>query len=98
LFDWLLDRDPELKIGMYSSYQDAVISNVVGMSGEENERLLRSTTDQIHQNHPDTFKRYFIQGDSHYISDFYNQVNGITVWDWLDALVNDHTSWKDILE
>ena len=98
LFDWLLNRDPELKIGMYSSYQDAVISNVVGINGEENERLLRSTTDQIHQNHPDTFKRYFIQGDSHCISDFYNQVNGITVWDWLDALVNDHTSWKDILE
>lgn len=98
LFDWLLERDPALKIGMYSSYQDAVVSNVVGMSGAENEGLLRTTTDQIHQNHPDTFKRYFIQGDSHCIADFYNQVNGITVWDWVDALINDRPSWKDMLE
>jgi Pectinacetylesterase len=98
LFDWLLDRDANLKIGMYSSYQDSIVGNVVGMSGAENEGLLRTTTGQIHQNHPETFKRYFIQGDSHCIADFYNQVNGVTVWDWLDALVNDRPGWKDMLE
>jgi hypothetical protein len=98
LFDWLLDRDSNLKIGMYSSYQDAVVSNVVGLSGEENEQLLRVTTGQIHQNNPETFKRYFIQGDSHCIADFYNQVNGVTVWDWFDAFINDRPGWKDMLE
>jgi hypothetical protein len=98
LFDWLLARDSNLKIGMFSSYQDAVVSNVVGMSGVENEQLLRSTTDQFHKNHPETFKRYFIQGDSHCIADFYNQVHGVTVWEWLDALVNDRSGWNDILE
>ncbi len=98
LFDWMLDYDTKLNIGMYSSYQDAVVGNVVGMSGAENEQLLRTATTQIHQNHPDTFKRYFIQGDSHCIADFYNQVDGATVWMWLDALVNDHPGWNDILE
>lgn len=98
LFDWMLDYDARLKIGMYSSYQDAVVSQVVGMSGAENEQLLRATTAQIHQDHPDSFKRYFIQGDSHCIADFYNQVNGVTVWRWLDAFVNDRLGWKDILE
>jgi hypothetical protein len=98
LFDWMLDYDSKLKIGMYTSYQDAVVSQVVGMSGAENEQLLRTTTAQIHQNHPDTFKRYFIQGDSHCIADFYNQVNGVTIWMWLDAFINDHPGWNDILE
>jgi hypothetical protein len=98
LFDWLLARDSNLKIGMFSSYQDSVVSNVVGMSGAENEQLLRSVTDRFHQNHPGTFKRYFIQGDSHCIADFYNQVHGVTVWEWLDALVNDRPGWNDILE
>ncbi len=98
LFDWMLDYDSKLKIGMFTSYQDAVVSQVVGMSGEENERLLRTTTAQIHQNHPDTFKRYFIQGDSHCIADFYNQVHGVTVWMWLDALINNRPGWNDILE
>jgi len=98
LFDWMLDYDSNLKIGMYTSYQDAVVSQVVGMSGAENEQLLRTTTSEIHQNHPNTFKRYFIQGDSHCIADFYNQVNGVTIWMWLDAFVNDHPGWDDILE
>jgi hypothetical protein len=98
LFDWMLDSDAKLKIGMYSSYQDAVVSQVVGMSGAENEQLLRTTTTQIHQNHPDTFKRYFIEGNSHCIADFYNQVHDVTIWKWLDALVNDRPGWKDILE
>jgi hypothetical protein len=98
LFDWMLDHDSKLKIGMYSSYQDAVVSQVVGMSGAENEQLLRTATTQIHQNHPGRFKRYLVRGDSHCIADFYNQVDGITVWKWLDALVNDRSGWKDILE
>ena len=98
LFDWMLDYDSKLKIGMYSSYQDAVVSQVVGMSGAENEQLLRTTTTQIHQNHPDTFKRYFVQGDSHCIADFYNQVNGVTVWMWLDAFISDRPGWNEILE
>jgi hypothetical protein len=98
LYDWMLDYDPKLKIGMYSSYQDAVVGQVVGMSGPENELLLRTTSTQIHQNHPGTFKRYFIQGDSHCIADFYNQVHGVTLWKWLDALVNDRPGWNDILE
>jgi hypothetical protein len=98
LFDWMLDYDSKLKIGMYTSYQDAVISQVVGMSGAENEQLLRTASTQIHQNHTDTFKRYFIQGDSHCIADFYNQVNGVTVWMWLDAFINDRPGWTDILE
>ena len=98
LFDWMLDHDPNLKIGLFTSYQDAVVSQVVGMSGTENEQLLRTITTQIHHDHPNTFKRYFIQGDSHCIADFYNQVNGVTVWKWLDAFVNNRTGWDDILE
>jgi hypothetical protein len=98
LFDWMLDHDSRLKIGMYTSYQDSVVSQVVGMTGEENEHLLRTASTQIHQNHPDTFKRYFIQGNAHCIADFYNQVNGVTLWKWLDAFVNDRPGWDDILQ
>jgi hypothetical protein len=98
LFDWMLGYDSQLKIAMYSSYQDAVVSRVAGMSGEENEQLLRAASSQIHQNHPGSFKRYFIRGDSHCIADFYNQVHGATVWMWLDAFIKDRRGWNDILE
>ncbi len=96
--DWMLDHDLRLKIALYSSYQDAVVGQVVGMSGAEYEQLLRVASSQIHQNHPDTFKRYLISGDSHCIADFYNQVNGTTLWMWLDALINDRPDWIDIME
>ena len=98
LFDWMLDHDSRLKIALYSSYQDAVVSQVVGMSGAENEQLLRTSTEQIHQDHPDTFKRYFIQGDSHCIADYYNQVNGVTLWMWLDAFIHDRPGWSDVFQ
>ena len=98
LFEWLLDRDSNLKIGMCSSYRDGVVSSVVGMSGSENELLLRTTTDEFHRRYPDTCKRYFIQRDSHCVADFYNQIHGVTVWSWLFSLVNDRQNWNDILE
>jgi len=98
LFDWMLDHDSRLKIALYSSYQDGVVSQVVGMSGEENEQLLRITTEQIHQNHPDAFKRYFTQGDSHCIADYYNQVDGVTLWMWLDAFINNRAGWDEVLQ
>ena len=86
--DWLLGRDANLKIGMFSSYQDAVVASVVGMTGAENQQLLLETTNTFHQRYPATFKRYFIKGDSHCIGDYYWKVNGVTVWSWIDALVN----------
>ncbi len=98
LFDWMLERDPRLKIAMYSSYQDGVVSQVVGLSGEEHEQLLRSISGEIQRKHSDTFKRYFILGDSHCIADYYNQVDGVTLWMWLDAFIHDQAGWKDILQ
>jgi hypothetical protein len=98
LFDWMLDHDPRLKIGLYSSYQDAVVAQVVGMSGGDYEKLLRGVTDQIHQEHPEAFKRYLIQGDAHCIADYYNQVDGVTLWAWLSAFVQDSPRWEEILE
>jgi hypothetical protein len=48
--------------------------------------------------HPETFKRFIVKGDSHTIGDFYRKVDGLTVWDWMAAMVNDQPEWKDILQ
>ncbi len=98
LYDWLLARDPNLKIGMFSSYQDVVVSSVVGLSGAENERLLVETTGRLQQKYPQNFNRFFIKGASHCIGDYYQTVAGVSVWDWLRSLVTDDPQWRDILE
>ena len=97
LYDWMLDRDDKLKIGLVSSYQDLVSSAIFKMDPENYEDLLITTTDAIRNKHPGTFKRFFIKGNKHNISNSY-QVNGISVRKWLEALISDSNVWMDILE
>ncbi|MCE1254275.1 MAG: hypothetical protein LWX83_12100, partial [Anaerolineae bacterium] len=97
-YDWLLARDDKLKVGMFSSYQDAVVSSVVGLNGAENEAAMLNISDEVHLAHPDQFKRYFIQGASHCIPDYYWKVDNITVWMWLTQLIMDDPNWKEVMD
>ena len=98
LYNWLLARDSKLKIGLFSSYQDATVSPEMGMSGAENEARLRELTGQIHQDHADTFKRFLIKGDSHTITNYNLSVDGVSIWNWVGYLVNDDSKWADLSE
>jgi len=97
-YDWMLQRDDKLKIGMASSYFDLVIGGMyMKTTPQEYKSLLLGTTNMIRENHPLTFKRFFIKGIDHNISNSY-EVNGISIREWLEHLVNDSPQWKDILE
>ncbi len=98
LSDWMLQRDPNLKVGLFTSYQDAVVSAVLGMDPAENQRLMLSTTGEIHQNNPAHYQRFIVKGDSHCINDYYRSIDGVTVWDWLGWLVRDDPRWSDHLQ
>jgi len=98
LFDWMLQRDPNLKVGLFNSYQDLVVSSVLSMTPQEYQNVLLETTDKIHQNNPDRFERFFVKGSSHCINDYYRAVDGVSVWDWLGYLVNDDPRWTDLLQ
>ena len=98
LYDWMLDRDDNLKIGLTSSYFDLVIGGMyMRTTPQDYKNLLMNATNVIREKHPDTFKRFFIKGVDHNISNKY-EVNGVTVRVWLEHLVNDSPQWKDILE
>jgi hypothetical protein len=98
MYAWLLERDPFLKVGLFSSYYDAVTSSGWGMSPEEFEPLLIDVTDAIRADYPDKFSRYFIIGDRHCMDDYSYAVNGVSFWDWVGYLVSDDPRWMDILE
>ena len=98
LYDWMLERDNSLKIGLTSSYFDLMIGGMyMQTTPQEYKSLLLSTTNVIWEKHPNTFNRFFIKGIKHNISNSY-QVNGVSVRNWLEYLVNDSALWKDILE
>ncbi|MEJ2209764.1 MAG: pectin acetylesterase-family hydrolase [Anaerolineae bacterium] len=97
VYGWLLDRDPDLYVGLYSSYQDAVVSDYLGMQPYAYQGLLLTTTDELHARFPDQFRRFLVDGDSHCVDDYTQQVNGIAIRDWIAAMVNgDAAGWPDL--
>jgi hypothetical protein len=98
LYDWMLERDDKLKIGIVTSYEDQTISDsFLRMKPRDFKNLLLRTTDSIRQRHPDTFKRFFIEGNMHGIPNTYN-IRGVTLGKWLKFFVSDSENWADILE
>jgi hypothetical protein len=97
-YDWMLDHDPNLKIALFSSRQDAVVADVVGMNSKQYEQTLMDLTNKLNSEHAMTFKRYFIQGDSHTLGDFYRKENGITLWKWLAYFVEQSPQWVDLVQ
>jgi len=99
LYPWMLERDPNLHIGLYSSYRDAVIGSIyLEMTPPAFETLLMSATNEIHAEYPEEFKRFFVAGSSHCVADYFYAVNGVNVYDWIEALVTDDPAWVDIVE
>lgn len=66
LVDYLLDRDPNLRVGAISSWYDAIISEVFLMTTPEAFRdSLASETGALHEEHPDAYRRFLYDGAAH---------------------------------
>ena len=67
LIDWQLQRDPLLRVGVFGSTADYVISNLfLRVDGESGygEPLLAQTA-AVHRVHPSRFQRFIISGQQH---------------------------------
>ena len=99
LYKWMLAKDGSLKIGLFSYYQDALMGEYfLGMTPLDFEELLMTESGVLRQLFPETFKRYFIYGTGHCIYNYEKEVNGISIMEWIDYLVNDDNQWTDVLE
>lgn len=66
IYDVYLRYDPQVRIGMFSSYYDAVINGTyLHMDGEDFKSVLMTVTDEIKELHPDRFARFFIETSTH---------------------------------
>jgi hypothetical protein len=66
LVAWQLERDPRLKIGVFSSYEDLVISDVfLDIGAEAFHSALLSESGAVHDRFPDRYRRFFIAGRMH---------------------------------
>ena len=99
LYEDLLENNRNLKIGLYSSYEDFVVAEeYLQMTPDGFRSLLLSTSGYLNEKYPDQFKRFFINGDSHCVEDRDYQINGTRYRDWVHYFMNDSDQWKDLLE
>ena len=105
LYELYLENDPQLRIGLFSSYRDWIISTwFLGMDQDRFAEVLMDVTDEIHADHPARFKRFFVKGMTHTTYEFllpggpHRAIRGTTLYDWIGQLVNEDPAWRDLLE
>ena len=95
----MLRYDQKLKIGLYSSYEDEVISEeFLKMNPRKYKKHLKSSSGKINSAYPEKFKRFFIKGNSHCVEDFEHEIKGTSLNEWIGQLITDDPGWKDLLE
>lgn len=67
LIPYALARDPDMHAGLFSYLNDSVIGTVFLQFYADYPDVLWQTTDPIHANFPDRFRRYFVEGFEHTI-------------------------------
>jgi len=66
LVAWQLDQDPRLKVGVFSAYQDQVMSQIfLAIPGEEFEVMVKEQTRLVSQEFPDRYVPFLIEGEVH---------------------------------
>jgi hypothetical protein len=105
LYELWMAIDPQLKVGMFSSWHDFVISRLfLQMDKDAFAELLRDVTDEVKADYPDRFARFLISGNSHTCYEPLlpggpnYAVDGVSLYDWIGQLVYDETDWVDHLQ
>lgn len=105
IYEVFMKYDPQVHIGMFTSYYDGIISHLfLDMERDAFRSLLMKVTNEIKTDYPERFARYFIKGGSHtcYAPLLRGgpkyEVNGLSLYEWIDRLVNDDPAWDDVLE
>lgn len=97
--EFLLPRDPHLRVGLFMRYDDFTIGTNFLQYGAQFPDVLLSVTDEIHEQFPYRFKRYFADGVKHTVitsNEVYSiNAHGQPLDEWIQALVQNTDAWGD---
>lgn len=101
LMDWFLARDDQMRVGIMSYYEDAVIGDeFTKLSGEAYKQLILTETGKLHDAYPTRVARFMLTGDGHVLTLYWPdlvKVNGIGLRDWTAGLLAGGAAMKDLL-
>lgn len=95
VISWFLDRDDNVRVGLFSSWYDSVLSRTfLQVPAAQFAEGLRVETDAVHAAHPDRFRRFIIDGTQH--TTLLDDVTGIVGSD-LTAIELPPGAFQDLL-
>lgn len=140
LVDYFLERDDNVKIGVFSSWYDGIIADMfLQVDPDLFQQSMARVTGALHDEHPESYRRFIINGNMHtsllgdatgiigrditgvelpkgidmmgmlgnlLIGTLNSQhknaatlnpkINGITIGQWIEAMLNDGDQWLDL--
>ena len=94
-----MTADMNLRVGMMSTLQDAVVTTERGnVTPEFFEAELLEAMETLRTNFPDRFRSFIAAGDGHtfVLRDFNREVGGTTVKQWLTDLLREDGDWVSV--
>lgn len=97
---WGMERDTQVRTGVFSSYQDVVIADTfLQIGGAAFEEALVDETGRIHDAYPDRYERFFIDGIQHTTAfGLLTSVGTTSVSEWLQWMLDGDDRWQDEME
>jgi hypothetical protein len=113
LVEWNLENDSRLQISSFTFSRDFVIAiTLLMVRPDDFERMYLEETARIAERFPERFRRMIAAGDAHTAIQYETlqleeqgpfgkedtTVNGMTVFDWFTAFVNEADEWRNIID
>lgn len=97
---WDLGRDPELRVGFFSAYEDSVLADTFLMiGGPAFKQAVLDETGKVVTANPERAKRFFIEGQQHTTAgNLRTMVNGVNIGQWLGYMLEGDAHWTDTLQ
>ncbi|HKU42809.1 MAG TPA: pectin acetylesterase-family hydrolase [Polyangiales bacterium] len=98
---WTLTHDPELRVAIFSAYEDSVLADTFLMiGGPAFKQALLDETGKVVKAYPERAKRFFIEGTKHTTAGNIQatMINGLSIAQWLGYMLNDDPKWTDALQ
>ena len=98
-YHWFLFKDSNVKVGLYSSYEDFIISSFyLNMNSSAFKDYLLFSSTFIYDSFPDRFKRFFVNGTSHCVSNYNYIIHNISIYNWINGMIENSSDWQDLME
>ena len=97
---WNLQKDPSLKLGLFSSYADSVIAGTFLMvDAQIFKQAVLDETAKVIAAAPERAKRFLVEGEQHTVGNLHTTAVGeLSVAEWLGLMLDEDDSWDNAVQ